>query len=351
MLHRVKAGQISKSGKFRALSGAPFPFGGQGMSSAGNNRQWLRQAQVVFGTNGSGLLVSKLRIQFEIIKTIDPAPNTAQIKIFNLAPNNEQSVLTEYEQVMINAGYQGTQRLIFEGNIKHAFHFREKADLITQIEAADGDKDYRNAVMNLTLAAGTTPADLVTKAVASMTGGTTLGYNGITGTPRIRGKVISGMTRDVLSRLGRETGSNWSIQDGQLQIVAADAVLPNQAIVVNAATGMLKAPEINDRGIRVTCLLNPQIRINGVLQLDNNDIMLKLRKQRTLSKNTRKQTQPTTTVKLNADGLYKVIRVDHRGDTHSSQWETESYCIGLNQSITATTQPAPVDVDALYQEE
>jgi hypothetical protein len=47
------------------------------------------------------------------------------------------------------------------------------------------------------------------------------------------------------------------------------------------------------------------------------------------------------TVALNADGLYKVIRTDHRGDTRSTQWETECYCIALNSSAIPSTDDNP----------
>jgi hypothetical protein len=321
------------------------------VSSTTGNQQWLRHVQVVVGSGGTGLSIEKLRISFEITKTVDSTPNIAQVKIYNLSPDHEAQVRTQYEDILINAGYRGAMRLIFRGTIKHAFHYRDKCDQITQIEAADGEKDYRQATMNLTLAAGTTPAQLVSQAAATM-GSTTVGYIGISGQPRIRGRVYSGMTRDVLSHVARTNDALWSIQDGALQIVPAGATLPNQAVVVNSATGMLKAPEINDKGIRVTCLLNPQIGINGVLQLNNNDIMVKRRKMRQVSKNTRKApADPTKTVALNADGLYKVIRLDHRGDNRGAQFETESYCVGLGQPIPASSEPDDSEAaENMYEE-
>lgn len=328
------------------------------MSATPGILQWLRQCQVIVGPPGkTGLQIGSsdpkvpaLKVQFEIIKTLDPTPNSAQIKIFNLLPTHEAQITQsgEFTSVFLQVGYRGAAKLIFQGNIKHAFHYRDKADYVTQIEGADGDKDYRQAKLNLTLAAGTTAKDLINAAVGSFAGGTKLGHNGIpNGNPRIRGRVISGMTRDVLSKLAKESTANWSIQDGALQIVPAGSVLPNQAIVVNASTGMLKAPEISNWGIKVTCLLNPLIGINTVLQLNNNDIMERIRKRRTLTKNTQKK--PGTLVALNADGLYKVIRIDHRGDTRGTQWETESYCVSVsnpgppNPSATSTNDVATGD--------
>lgn len=323
------------------------------MSTIPGNLQWLRSFQLVVGApGGSGIQIGStnptapaLKVQFEVIKTLNPTPNTAQIKVFNLNPQSETNLipgigkpLKEFVAVQLNAGYSTSPNTrIFTGNVQHAFHYRDKADYVLQIIAGDGDKDYKQAKMNLTLAAGTSHVELVNAAVASFST-TTLGPVLITSNPRIRGRVISGMTRDVLSQLARESTANWSIQDGQLQIVPTNTVLQKQAIVVNAATGMLSAPEINDRGIKVRCLLNPAIGINSVLQLNNYDIMQRIRNRRPLSKNTRKNPN-FTPVALNPDGFYKVIRVDHRGDTRDTQWETESWCIALGSTPSSVEVP------------
>jgi hypothetical protein len=100
--------------------------------------------------------------------------------------------------------------------------------------------------------------------------------------------------------------------------------------------------------------LNPQIGINAVLQLNNNDIEQRIRKRRQLSKNTQKvPDRNLVTVALNADGLYKVIRTDHRGDTRGPQFETESYCISVTQALTpnpnATPQNENEEGDNVYE--
>lgn len=298
-------------------------------------RQWKRRAQVVIGKKGSGLLVENLRIQFEVSKTVESAPNVAVIKIFNLNPANEAKIKNEFDEVILNAGYEGAMRLVFRGNIKHVYRYREKADYITEIEAGDGDKDYRNAVMNETLAAGTTNAQLVDRAVGSFkgTGGTTKGAVQINDRARLRGKVISGNTRDVLHDVARESGANWSIQDGQLVIVKTNAVLPDEAIVITAETGMLGAPEINDKGIAVKCLMNPQLRVNGAIKLDNNGIKAKRQKAQALGKKQEDQKEP---VRLDPDGIYKVLKLTHKGDTRGQDWLSEIECIGLDQPIPAS---------------
>ena len=308
-------------------------------------RQWKRKVQVIIGKAGSGLMIENLRVQFEVAKTIEAAPNIAVIRIFNLHPDNEAKIKNEFDEVLLNAGYEGAMRLVFRGNIKHVYRYREKNDYITEIEAGDGDKDFRKAVMNETLAAGTTTSQLVDRAVGTFkgVGGTSKGHVQVNDRSRLRGKVISGNTRDVLHDVARESGANWSIQDGQLVIVSTNDVLPGEAIVLRADTGMLGAPEINDKGIAVKCLMNPALRVNGAIKLDNNGIKAKRVKAQALA--TKREKQETNAplgreneplVRLDPDGIYKVLKLTHKGDNRGQDWVSEIECIGLDQPIPAT---------------
>ncbi len=307
-------------------------------------RQWKRHAQVVIGKAGNGLLVENLRIQFEVAKTIEAAPNIAIIRIFNLHPDNEAKIKREFDEVLLNAGYEGAMRLVFRGNIKHVYRYRDKNDYVTEIEAGDGDRDFGAAVMNETLAAGTTTGQLVERAAGSFrgVGGTGMGHVQVNDRARLRGKVISGNTRDVLNDVARESGANWSIQDGQLVIVSANDVLPGQAIVIRADTGMLGAPEINDKGIAVKCLMNPLLRVNGAIRLDNNGIKAKRQQAQALASKREKRETNTplgrenpALVRLDPDGIYKVLKLTHKGDNMGQDWITEIECIGLDQPIPA----------------
>lgn len=304
-------------------------------------RQYKRQAQVIVGKAGVGLSVTELRITFEVVKNIKSAPNTAIIKIFNLHPDNEAKIKKEYDDVILNAGYEGGVLLLFRGNITHVYRYREGNDFITEINAADGDTDFRLATVNGTLAAGTTNAQLIDLAVASFAGGTTRGVVQVPEKVRIRGKVVTGNTRDLLDTAARDAGANWSIQDGQLTIVGVNSVIPGVAIVLTSETGLLGAPETNDKGIAATCLLNPQIKINSAIKLDNNSIKAKHEQEKALGKAKEKAKPP---VRLDPDGIYKVIKVTHKGDNRGRgpDWTSEVTCVGLDEPIPADTTPSAV---------
>lgn len=310
-----------------------------------DSRQWKRVAQVVIGKGGSGLLVESLRVQFEVVKTIDAAPNTALIRIFNLSPTNEARIKNEFDEVLLNCGYQDAVRLVFRGNIKHVYRYRDGNDYITEIEAADGDRAYRTAIVNETLAAGTTNRQLIDRLVGTMPGANATPYVGIPDKGRIRGKVITGNTRDALGEIARDADANWSIQDGRLVIVPAQGLMDGEAVVIRADTGMLGAPEVNDKGITVKCLLNPQLRINGAVQLDNNDIKRKKEKVGAVEGTGQRVVEdpaqlPTGPIRLDPDGLYKLIKVTHKGDTRANDWFSESVCIALDsRKVQAATKP------------
>lgn len=295
-----------------------------------SSRQWGRVAQVVVGKRGAGLLVEHLRIDFEVVKSVEEHPNVAYIKVWNLSPEHEGQIKREFDDVVLQAGYDGQVRIVFRGNVVHVYHYRDGADRVTEIVAADGDADYRKSVVNVALAAGTSDDQLVDKLAGTMTRGTTRGHVAVSKRRRSRGKVVSGATRTVLRDLARENGAHWSIQDGQLQIVPADDVLPGEAIVITAETGMLGSPEVNDKGIAVKCLMNPQLRVNGTIRLDNNSLRYKRESPEALTTKPEKKGAP---VRPSPDGLYKVVKLTHKGSTRGAEWASEIECVGLGDKL------------------
>lgn len=294
---------------------------------------WLRYAQVIVGKGGTGLSIDQLKISFQVSKNLHGTPNSSIIKIYNLNPNNQTLIQKEYTDIILNCGYQNNVKLIFRGNIQHVFKYRDKTDFVTEVEAADGDDDYRNAQLNVTLAAGTSRKDVVRAAVGSFNS-TIEGYSDLDDFTHVRGVVLSGNTRDILGDLAKDSGSHWSIQDGQLQVVKTSKTLPDQAIVINSDTGMLDVPEISDKGIEVKCQLNPDIKVNGKIKLNNNDIRIREKKASLLSGSSQRlQKSQQTPVRLDPDGIYKVIRLQHRGGNRETDWLTDVVCIGLNQPI------------------
>ncbi|HKS94990.1 MAG TPA: hypothetical protein VJV74_02530 [Terriglobia bacterium] len=318
-----------------------------------STRQWKRVCQAFFGskTTGNAIMVEDLRISFEITKTIGSTPNQAKITVYNLSQSRELEIVgrigdlddevlsSDIDEVIINAGYKDATQLLFRGNIKHAFRHREGNNHLMVIEAADGDKDIRQTTINVALKAGTTDDQLVDH-VVSQFGTTKKGHVIVPDRKRIRGQVFSGGAPEVLNALAKQVNGQWSIQDAHLQIVPVDSTLPNEAVVMRSDTGMLSAPEISDKGVKVRCLLNPRVIVNGKVQIDNNDLKQQILKQRTRAPGAKPKKKKGTKVlaRLDPDGIYKVYKVIHKGDTRgtsSGDWVTEAYCMALNKPIPA----------------
>lgn len=305
--------------------------------------QWKRICEVVVGRGqaGQGLAIKDLRISFKVNKTAGRVPNTALIKIFNLNQDHENQIRKEFDEVLLNAGYEGASLLVFRGNIRHIFRYRDGNDRIIEIDAADGEKDFRNAIVNFTLAAGSTSGQLLDQVLGKMT--SKKGYVALKDRKRVRGRVVSGMARDTLDQLASESDAHWSIQDGVLEIVPVDSTLPTEAIVLSSDTGLLGAPEIDDKGIKATCLLNPRIRIGGKVWLDNNTLRATIKKELETKPGARRvkvKKHRGELARLDPDGVYKVVKLEHEGDTHGREWSTQVRCVGLDKAIPSGKRAA-----------
>lgn len=295
-----------------------------------STRQYKRHVQVIIGKAGSGLMIENLRVQFEVVKDHQSTPNSATIKIFNLNDQHQQQIRTEFDDVILNAGYEGAEAVLFRGNIRHVYRYRDKNDWVVELDCGDGDRDFRGAVVNETLAAGVSDTQLVERVCGSFSTTKKGSVKGIGATGRLRGKVISGNARDVLNDISKQHGCNWSIQNGQLQIVKVNGVLDSEAVLINAETGMLGAPEQDDKGIKVKSLMNPLFQINGRLKLDNDNIKRKRIKADQQQKKVDKEKPPA---RLDPDGFYKIYKITHKGDNRGSDWVSECECVSMDSAF------------------
>jgi hypothetical protein len=317
-----------------------------------STRQFLRRAEVITGVGGNGIEVDDLRIYFKVTKTIGRTPNVATIKIWNLAPDSESLIKGEFDDVILNAGYDGNTRGLFRGNIRYAEGYPDGSERILQLDCGDGDRDFQNTPINVTLAAGTTTAQLVDH-ILSKFQSVKRGTIAIKDKKHARGRVISAMAPDVLDRVALDSDAHWSFTDGVLHIIPVGSTLPNEAIVITSETGLLETPKRTDKGLQVVCQLNPLIVPNGKIQLDNKDFRDQVRKQRLKLPGAKphagakaKQSHKLSTI--DPDGIYKVIRVDHEGDTRGDKWVSEVVCVSLSASEASAAAKSEV-VNAILQ--
>jgi hypothetical protein len=298
--------------------------------------QYLRKANlVVAGADGEGLDLSPLRFTFKTKKSDAQTPNTAEIRVYNLAPETAKKIREEFKTITLQAGYESNYGVVFTGNIKQVRFGRESGtDTYIDIAAGDGDDAYNFAVVNSTLAAGAKQSDQINAASGAMAEkGVGKGFIGDTGGQALpRGKVMYGMARDYLRQTAQASGTSWSVQDGKLQIVSLTGTLPDQAILLNSKTGLVGTPEQTNDGIKTRCLLNPLLKIGGKVQIDERDVATaKL-------PDTSKDSTANKPASISSDGIYRVLTIEHSGDTRGNDWYSDIVCLDVDATAPAGKQ-------------
>ena len=257
-------------------------------------KQFGRVCRLIVGADGAGLEIKDLRIRFDVKKTSDDKPNTAVIEIYNLNPEHQSQIIKEWSDIKLMAGYEGGERLIFQGQIRTAIPVVDGVDRIVTIQAGDGDREVMRGFINKTLDKGCTANEIIDECKKSMFDISSAHQDGLD-TVYARGKVLSGRASDIMNQQVKQEDAQWSIQDGQMLVLQGDNVRPNAAWLINQEHGMLGSPEPTTVGLKVKTLLNPAYLIGGMAKIES----------------------------LVFAGGVRIETISHRGDTHDSEWVSE----------------------------
>ena len=85
--------------------------------------------------------------------------------------------------------------------------------------------------------------------------------------------------------------------------MVADREYVHEAILLSSATGLIGSPTAIDDGIKVKVLINPNIRLLGLVQLDQHILYPPV-----------------------SNGVYSVREIIYTGDTRGQQWYMEMVC-------------------------
>lgn len=335
------------------------------------SQNWMRHFELqLVDNNGQGIELSDFKVTFTIDWfNISSASRVGTFKIYNLSADTVNRITgQEFSKVRLIAGYDGiapevsasdvgTVRevdaadvgqsdgrnygLIFSGEIRYSVTGKDSPiDSYVLIQAADTDLAFATSITSQTLAAGYTVADVNRALMKDFEAkGATEGL-----TPEMpatvfpRGRVLFGMTRHLMDNVAGQCGATWQFVDGQRQMVANNEYV-HDAIVLNSATGLIGMPQQTiGNGVNVCALINPNIRVNGLIQLDqasvyrtalsNNDIAMaggQITDQNTDGNITLSGTtaQPAS---IATDGVYIVRGIMYTGDTRGQAWYMDMMC-------------------------
>jgi hypothetical protein len=261
---------------------------------------WIRDVKATFTGAGGTLEVAKLRLRFQVSKSLSGSPNTANIEIWNLSEANRYKIKNEFDRARLEAGhvYAGNRGIIFDGFVRDVTHTRDGPDIITKVECGDGDKGFRQGVIAKTFPKKTKVKDMVEelrKTMPEVDKGVQLGLDELPEYPRP--VTMYGPSVDELNWLGRTHKFYWSVQEGAMEIVPGDRAI-NEVIVISQESGMINVPQITDNGVKVEVLLNPDLRIGRVIEVRSEVLQMN-----------------------NAPSRYRISSLGFSGDTRSNDYK------------------------------
>ena len=313
------------------------------------SQNWLRTCTLsASGSSGSGGSVTgggptDLRVRFNIESHTLQAPDQACFIITNPGQQTVAAFQQEFATVMFTAGYEDNpDGLIFKGSIIQSQYgeIENLTDRLLRVWCANSDLAYNQAHVNSTLAAGSTPQNIVDTCLQSLGQfGVTLGQ--IVGVdlsqPTFpRAYPLSGMARDFLREVALSKNATFSINNDLLNMFGKNAASSSTGIQVNANTGMVGTAISTIEGVKVKMLINSAVQVNSNIQLDPSTLISPV-----FSGTVPLQTNAQDQIKefsnqINASGQYRVLHILHEGDTRGGEWFQTLTCIGAGQQLNNT---------------
>lgn len=260
--------------------------------------------------------VKGLRISFNISKSISWSTNTANVNIWNLSSNNRNQIANYGDELKVFAGYalNGGPQLLFVGDTTQVSHNFAFPEIISVLNAGDGERILNNQKITVSYVAGTSVNTIIRNIAAQMDIPiiTVLPDDGLT---YEYGFYSTNLSKNILDEVCKKAGLVWSVQNGNLVILKENEATKKPPALINIDTGMIGVPErYTDKrgelwpvgpkvGWRVRTLLRPDILPGDSVRIRSNQVPL--------------------------DGLFYVLTIKHQGDNFGPNFESLLEVIAL----------------------
>lgn len=246
-------------------------------------------------------VIRGLRVQFTVEKHLGKEPNDCSFVVSNLAERTRALFDERPLYIRLEAGYDDTEELLFEGDLRFAETIKNGTDWETHCEVGDGHRAFRIAKVNRSYSANVRLRDPIMECIKALGGYVNPAVINSIGDVAIGGLVLEGSAQRELTRLLDRVDRTWSIQNGQIQILRRGETRRDQAAVIQEDKGMIGSPAYGsppEKGkaptLTVENLLYPSLVPGGLVQVKSRRV----------------------------EGLFKVQRVRHNGDTHGPSWNS-----------------------------
>lgn len=262
-------------------------------------------------SEGNTLDISALRCAFYCEKSTTDTPNYSQITVYNPSHSTISSVKPG-DTVILEAGYEnGNYGMIFTGEVVQPLIQKDGGtDIALILIVQDGDAYLNSAFVIKTIGKSATQADVVAACTDN-----SVAQGAI---PKLllqvrlpRSRVLFAKAAEIIRRIACGNQSQMYVEDGTLHIVAASDYDESTAVELNPSTGLIGMPNQTDDGVSGQCLINPSIKLNTLIYINQ-----RLVQQKQVAEG------ETTVTDVNADGVYRIVKLVYEGDTHGDTW----YC-------------------------
>jgi hypothetical protein len=253
-------------------------------------------------TDATAIIIElPLTIQFNIHRSVSSSLNSMTLQLFNLSETHRNLIYqdrfsTERRKIIVEMGYESLST-VFVGDIYEANSTREGTNIITTIDARDGNFDTNVTTINYTYKAGSTVREII-EYLAKQFPNLKLGKvtaNGSLNATFPRPVVLEGNVYELLKLYSNQKLNQPYVDLAIVNILGQNEVLINNNItLLNASTGLIATPRRDQSFLSVTTLLEPRVIIGQVLQVESK-------------------------IMPQYNGLYKILGVTHKGIISGAQ--------------------------------
>ena len=310
------------------------------------SQQFLRSCTFSLSGGGADALVVKgggptdLKIQFAVESRTTQAPDQCQIVITNPSMTTVTKVQKEFTNITLAAGYEGNVSTIFYGSIietQYGEKVNDFTDTLLRIFAAAWDRPYNQGRSRPPLRLD---APRRTSSMRAWRHGALWHHREQRGRRRSqpaqvsRGVVLAGMARDYLREVALSAGATWNLDDGKVNIVAANTLQPGATIAIGPKTGLIGQPILRQDGIIVRCRINPAIQLSTNVRVDAKIVSPSFNLGNDQTGTLSPSTVSDYEIYKGAGPVFRVLHMQTNGDTRGGPWETE-LTLGVGNILNA----------------
>lgn len=274
-------------------------------------------------------------IEFEIKKDNSKEPNKGYITLYNLSDSTVNYLDANQREslaVVLEAGYDGDNKLLFSGTVEFLQDTWDGPTRKTKMILGDATNNLMTSKSSRSYRAGTPLNTILNDLISDLKlpKGRVVSFGDQKSTYSM---AFSGSTSSNLSKLAANTGSTFSVQDGAVYWTKQGRRLKEVVFEISAESGMHDSPtaqnpepakrRLEKQKNKKSKNKKPHVKTSAEIREDAGLVVTSTLNGAIL---------PETTIYLKSikyTGFYKVVYLTHKGELEGGSWVTE---MGLSET-------------------